>query len=433
MEENYKSNSFKKLLDRLQEDSWQLELLISGFAIFGLFYALEPISQSLKLAQFDNNQVFVNFFIIVYFALQILIFNLLLHVLLRAMWIGSLGLRYVFGDIDFDKLNYTAQFTNYLKKNVGSFDAYIHKLENMCSVIFALTFLLVFYIFSFFAISFLLITFNNPIPDWMLLIVRVLFVLVAVGAVLSFVDFTSQGFLKKKKWLAKIYFPFYWVFSFITLSFLYRPLVYNLLDNKYGKRISFFLIPFYVLIYVIFHFQFQKSNFVTPTSTKYSTSIIANGRNYSDELEKHDDIFIGDFVIQSKAISESYLKIFIPLNTNIEDELFAFNPSLKPQKDERGLHFRSEISFTINETNYDSLSAAYLQSFEKKYRFSIDDSVFKTDFVITNNNGILGFESYVGIKDLAEGKHVIDFLKLESKNSDSLLSIRKVPFWYYNP
>jgi len=40
MEENKNKNSLKKILDRLQEDSWQLELLVSGFTIFGLFYAL---------------------------------------------------------------------------------------------------------------------------------------------------------------------------------------------------------------------------------------------------------------------------------------------------------------------------------------------------------------------------------------------------------
>jgi len=50
MSKNYDKPSFKKLLDKLQEDSWQLELLISGFAIFGLFYAINPlIKQVLKL------------------------------------------------------------------------------------------------------------------------------------------------------------------------------------------------------------------------------------------------------------------------------------------------------------------------------------------------------------------------------------------------
>ena len=433
MEEKYKSDSFKKLLDRLQEDSWQLELLISAFAIFGLFYSLEPIAHSLLLAQFDNNNTFLYFFIIVHFALQILIFNLLLHVLLRAMWIGSLGLRYVFGDIDYDKLNYSELFTKYLKRKVGSFDEYIHTLENVCSVIFALSFLLIFYIFSFFAISFLILSLNNPFPDWMLYIVRILFFFIGFGSFLSFIDFITQGLLKKNKWVAKIYFPFYWLFSFITLSFLYRPMVYNLLDNKYGKRISLLLIPFYILIYVAFHLEFQKSNFITPASTQLSTRHIANGRNYSDELEKDEMLITGDFVIQSKVVSEPYLKIFVPLTYKIEDELMDFDSNLKPKKDKRGLYFQSEITIDRVELNYDSLSTIYLRAFENKYIFKIDEVLCETDFIIANNDGILGFESYTGIKDISEGKHIIQFLKFKSRNTDSILTIQEVPFWHFKP
>ncbi len=48
MSKNYEHASFKKLLEKLQEESWQLELLISGFAIFGLFTAFEPIKIALS-------------------------------------------------------------------------------------------------------------------------------------------------------------------------------------------------------------------------------------------------------------------------------------------------------------------------------------------------------------------------------------------------
>ena len=55
----------------------------------------------------------------------------------------------------------------------------------------------------------------------------------------------------------------------------------------------------------------------------------------------------------------------------------------------------------------------------------------KTDFIITNKNDDLGIETYIGIKDLSEGKHIIEFQKLKHKDTDSLVSIIKVPFWYY--
>lgn len=431
MKQNEKSNSFKKLLDKLQEDSWQLELLISGFAIFGLFQALEPISHRILLAQFDSNHFFVFILVVIYFSLQILIFNLVLHVLLRGLWVGSLGLRYVFGEIDFDELNYGEQFTSYLKKKVGSFDTYIRKLENICSTIFAISFLLIFYIFSFFIISFIALGFNINVPEWAIPIVRFLFVLFTIGALLSFFDFITQGLLKKYKWSAKIYFPFYWVFSLLTLSFIYRPLVYNILDNKKGRKISLALIPFYFIIYFVFHLNYQKSNFITPESTKFSNSIIANGSNYEDEIEANKNIFINEFAIQSKVITEPYLKLVMPLNNKLEDDLFELNPNLKPKKDKRGLRFKSVITIQRNKKNHKDFTNEYLDTFEEKYSFKIDSTSYKTDFIITNINNKLGFESYIGIQNLSEGKHTVELFSIKNNTTDSLISIRKIPFWYY--
>ena len=142
MGQDYTKPEFKQLLQKLQEESWQLELLISGFAIFGLFTAYPTIAERAEEA--SNGKQVYNF--VIYFVAQIscgiLIFNLLLHVLLRGLWIGTLGLRYVSGDIEYEELKYSEKFTNFLKKKVGSFDKYIATLENYCSIIFAISFLL---------------------------------------------------------------------------------------------------------------------------------------------------------------------------------------------------------------------------------------------------------------------------------------------------
>jgi len=81
MEQKHKTKAFKKLLDRLQEDSWQLELLISAFAIFGLFYVIDPLIHSLNISNFNSNSVAVKFYQIIILSVYILIFNLVLHLL----------------------------------------------------------------------------------------------------------------------------------------------------------------------------------------------------------------------------------------------------------------------------------------------------------------------------------------------------------------
>ncbi|MGB5377935.1 hypothetical protein [Muriicola sp.] len=43
MSNNPQDTKFKQWLDILQQESWQLELIISGFAIYGLFMIIDPI------------------------------------------------------------------------------------------------------------------------------------------------------------------------------------------------------------------------------------------------------------------------------------------------------------------------------------------------------------------------------------------------------
>ena len=77
---------------------------------------------------------------VLYASSFIFLFILLIHVILRGLWIGSPGLRYVSGEIDCENLGYFEKFTHFLKEKSGSFNRYISQLENICSTLFALAF-----------------------------------------------------------------------------------------------------------------------------------------------------------------------------------------------------------------------------------------------------------------------------------------------------
>lgn len=443
MSQNYDKPSFKKLLEKLQEESWQLELLISGFAIFGLFYALEPVGKTHLEALKGGETIFANLLSTVRVFLYIMIFNLILHIILRGLWIGALGLRYVSGEIDYEELNYSQKFTKYLKRKVGSFDNYIGKLENYCSIIFAITFLLIFYVIAI-AIIIVIINLighniidNENIPKWIAKIFGwTLMTFILIGTFLTFLDLVTAGYLKKKQWFSKVYFPFYWVFSILTLSFLYRPLVYNFLDNKFGKRVSLFLIPFYVLVLVVTSFGYQKSNYFTGYNR--SNEIVANNNNYEDLKESSFRILV-DFSIQSKVINDSYLRIYSPFYKSIEDMIFKFNPGLKPEKDERGLTSDFVIGFnSASKKNKkellkrDSLKIEYIKTFNDIYTIKIDSTTYSTDFIIDKiNSDKFGFEMYLGIKNLSEGKHLLVMSKQVKKDSIGEIEVSKIPFWYF--
>lgn len=442
MNNDYKSPAFKKLLDSLQQQSWELELLISGFAIFGLFTAYEPLN--IRMTNAGNEQQIYSFVIhfVALAACSILLFNLLLHVILRGLWIGALGLRYVSGDIEFEKLKYSERFKKYLSKRIVSFDKYIGNLENYCSVLFAVSFLLIFYVL---ALTFVLITFvliatylisNDDLPRWISQGIGIsLIIFLAIGMLLTFIDFVTQGILKKNKWIAKAYFPVYWVFSFLTLSFLYRPLVYNFLDNKFGKRLILLLTPIYVLILIVASIEYKTSNFLD--SERNSSAQFANKENYRDLLTENGD-FPGEVVIPSKIIRTPYLPIFIPYREKIEDRIFAYDSTIQPKKDRRGLSSSINIGNDWEDewrfySQRDSIRKRYLTIFNEIHHFKIDTLKLDEDFIVTTRDkGLLGFETNLNIREIPEGKHLLKVYRVK-KDKDTIQTLieAQIPFWYY--
>lgn len=441
MSNDYKSPAFKKLLDSLQQQSWELELIISGFAIFGLFTAYEPLKTEMLNAQKNEEMYSLVINLVALIACSILLFNLLLHVVLRGVWIGALGLRYVSGDIDFEVLKYGEKFKSYLKKRIVSFDRYIASLENYCSVLFALSFLTIFFVLG---LTLIILTMamvgnfiidNENVADWISDFVGIpLMVFLCIGMLLTFIDFVSLGLLKRNKWVAKLYFPFYWIFSFLSLSFLYRPLLYNFLDNRFGKRLILLLTPIYIAILVITGLEYRKSNYFSPELG--SRSYLANKENYRDLITDIDDI-PAQVTIPSKVISTPYLNIFIGYSEGIEERIIKFNDSLKPEEDRRGL-ISSNFNFGSQDwferiRNKDSIRQLYVRTFNNIYSFEIDTIAYNGDFVITTDNKEnIGFESYLNIRELSDGKHLLKLIRSQ-KEKDSIVKRTRavIPFWYF--
>ncbi|MCT4628589.1 hypothetical protein [Winogradskyella sp.] len=436
MSQDYNNPAFKKLLKKLQEESWQLELLISGFAIFGLFSAYPAIELLYTESRNEGYFLITLVYIVALISIVILGFNLLLHVILRGLWIGALGLRYVSGDIDYEKLNYSEKFTKYLKYKVGSFDRYIARLENYCSIIFAISFLLIFYVLAFiFTISAIALISNFLIADDSFsplgkIIGIPLVVFLAFGMLLVFIDFATQGWLKKKRRLSKLYFPFYWVFSFITLSFLYRPIVYNFLDNKFGRRLSWFLLPIYIFLIILSSFNNKTSNYFNGNLN--SSAIIGDITNYEDLLVDDTD-FIEDVVIPSKVITENHLKVFIIFDDKIDDYVFGFNPDLKPKEDIRGMSSDIIVINELSRKKRDSIRREYMKTVNDIYSIRIDSTTYKSEFILTKSKKKQkGLETYINIKDLPEGKHLVNVMRKRIRKKDtSNVYEARIPFWYY--
>ncbi|CAM1371158.1 conserved membrane hypothetical protein [Tenacibaculum litopenaei] len=439
MSSNHDSKHFKALLNKLQQESWQLELIISGFAIFGLFSAYPEINVARIIAS-EENQIYRYVLLsLAKIACSILLFNLIIHVVLRGLWIGALGLRYVSGDIDFDTLNYHERFDKHLRKRIVSFDKYVANLENYCSIMFASSFLLIFYVLSlvlvglsFVGIAFFLMS-NEQLPEVPRITIGVLlFIFLSIGSILVFIDFITQGYLKKKRVLSKIYFPFYSVFKYLTLSFLYRPLVYNFLDNKFTKRLSFLLVPMYLVILIINTAKYQNSNYLDKVE-KHS-SLYLDYKKYEDQLLKRTD-FVQKASIQSKVISSPYLKLFKPYNKNFEERIYKYAPHLKPKEDARGLKTKFQMNNRVflSRKKRDSIVQKLITVVNEMHTVKIDSVSYPVEFLMSRNKQHqMGMESIIPIKSLSEGKHVLQLIRKRKRKNDTIHLIdTKIPFWYY--
>lgn len=276
-----RENRLAQWLDQLQEQSWNLELIISGFVLFGLFQLREFLI--LYAASTEANastlpSVLYRSLYMFQISLDIFIFSLLALVFTRGLWIGALGLRYVSGEIDFEHFKYSQPFKQYLKKKVGNFDDYIHRLENLSSTIFAFTYLL-----FFIALSILLFDIEYslfaqyvrgiegiPIP----IKEGIVNILVFTGLVVA-LDFITLGVLKSIKLpiFSKVYLVLYRIGGILTLSFLWRPLWYNFIDQKATKWIAVLTFPFFMGAAILDSVPFKNFGYALFPKLSYKTEL----------------------------------------------------------------------------------------------------------------------------------------------------------------
>lgn len=437
MQDKKQSLSYEEILDELQVQSWQLELVISGFAIFGLFSALEPLQHLAAVKGYDGNKELAIFIYTIYITCVFAIFNLILHVLLRGLWIGAVGIRSVSGDIDFEKLNMSKVFKTHLKKKIGSFDDYIINLENYSSILFGVTFLIAFITIAV-SLNFLIFIFftvflyeNDFLPFEVKAVLGfILFPAFLLGHLITIIDFVIPGIVKRSQDVAKVYMPVYKVFSILTLSFIYRPILYNLLDNKFGKKIIYSLIPIYGILLFLFSMETNPSNFFS-VNEESSTEFGKRSR-YKDMLITNKE-FQKSTAIQSKTITDPFLQITIPYKKYTEDRITTYDSLLKPKIDERG-YTGISITFSNQADTTKSKIKTYLKAINEMFQFHIDDILIDSDLVVTTSNeDRLNLEMFVDLLDYERGKHLLT-IKYKEFKTDSIANENwaTIPFWYYN-
>lgn len=411
-------DQLKQWLDQLQMQSWQLELVISGFATVLLIGLNQPLNELVDFAQritFTSERLTFIFIPIAGLkgAWFTLLVNLIVHVSLRGFWIATIGLRYVSEDIDFEQLRLAKRFDRFLRKKIGSFDDFIERLERICSVIFAFSFIIVFVIISF-CLYFLIISLvetslidplAEKFPNIGSFIGILFYVVVGVSSLLYFFDFVSLGRIKRIKWLALVYFPLYRVMGWLTLANLYRPLYYNLADNKFGRRVGLLIIPYILAAMIGSSLNVQAGKFFPLRNEKKIVNSFYDDQ--TDYQKNQPTSLIYRPSVNSKYVRDGFLELFIPYVGILDHPaLEKICPDLVPAKKDK-IFLQGVVNIQISdgmEYRLDSI----ISCFQELHRISIDDQIIEDpEYWLYTHPGkkIPGFLIHLDLDSLSRGPH----------------------------
>ncbi|MEM9836254.1 MAG: hypothetical protein AAF828_07115 [Bacteroidota bacterium] len=443
MKDTQDRNRLKAWLDSIQQDSWQLELLISGFVIFLLLGIWGPIVDfEYKIELLISADKWYFFIQIGYYILrtayQALLVCLIIHIVLRGLWIAAVGLRYVSGEIDYDELRYQPKYRQWLEQRVGSFDDYIERLEKYCSILFSLAFLIIFCFMS-------LVTYFTLVALLQVLLSifrygyqervidtgdNFLGIFSIIIGILYLIDFATLGFFKRNKWTARPYYYLYRLMGWITLARFYRPIYYNLADNRFGRRLARLLPVFVLLSLSVVSLQFVKYSYFP-----YYTE---DGKTWIDQ-RNYDDARQGDLLhntwrvtLNSKYPQNDYLEVFTPYRPRWDDLVLQKRmPDLEVARF-KGVKLAGafKIGDRYNEAaNYDSMLVA-LTTIHHIY---IDDSLrtdIKPRFHFHEGRNQPGLLYMVPTHGMPRGEHTVRVEK-EAIRADTLLWPDRNNIYFY--
>lgn len=325
------SESTPKWLQRVQEQSWEPEVLISGIVLLILTRvpdAIDQLSMFLKTQSlwiFYSSNIAHSLSAFMKLAIYWLIFGLAIHLILRSVWVSLVGLSYVFPKgINNDRLNYRGAFKKTIE-DIPSFPKQIEKLERACSMAYAITFLMFMIIIGFFiAISsiglILVIWMALDYENFLMVLNKVdtyfnwVFALLAIPYIL---DFLTVGALKRLPYINRIYRPIYVFLGTITLAPIYRPVYYGLVSNIKKRWVIVGLVG-YCIISAYFYKKILTDDFGSHEMVHQTLGTSSYAGYYEDKAEAKISRWAH---IPTDQVDGQSVRLFVVHNSGLEDSI----------------------------------------------------------------------------------------------------------------
>lgn len=325
----------------LEARSWEMELLLSGFVLYGLFALPKLINQwfidliALRLLP-DDSILFVLPPILlagIMFVISCLQVHFSIHLILRGFWIAVIGFRSLYTKrFNPEELDAGPALKSYLSRRELNLEIVIKKLNDASNYMFGMAcfIALLGVSVSLFLGQFLLLLFLLSSIEFIPVILEIFMILgfLIMGLLLG-ADFLSGGWIRRRKakWVHVPYFWIYWFFRMTTLSFLSDPIYYAILANrKYG---SFNLIASLLLsgvLIIIFPSDIENTYFRLGSWVSPETKLhFQHYENLRKDYKSKDSLGFIPTIQQDIFTEETpYVRLFIPYVPH-------FTPNLKQQ------------------------------------------------------------------------------------------------------
>ncbi len=438
-------------IQRVAEQSWEPELLISGLAIYATIQLPDYLGKGFQYFQYNlqSGTGFVDEFLpITIFsafmaAITFLNYAFILHFVVRAFWVGVIGLNSVFRKgIQYDKLEYSELYKEEMKKRIGNSREFLLAVDRVASTIFSIAFAIVLMLIGIglvYSVFFVLMNVvkafvSDEVFELYSNVLYTLFIVFFISLAAATIILNLKRFRENER-IARFHFKLTWYSSQILFPFIFKPLQYLLLSfmsniplKKYYAYTALSMAAFMVFMFANTLGAVESNLF--ESRDYYATS--SDEARY--DVNEYESTFKGSYFLKpavSQPVIErgSLISLFIPYSKLLDTKLEPFCEFEQPADSLAGFIKRR----MINRERIGCVNRLFGIHIDSTY--SLEPDLMFTRHPAT---GQAGFRGWYELPDsLKKGRHefqirreVVDKADARRDSLGRALSFEsRIPFW----
>ncbi len=437
------SSADKDKLRELTAQSWEMELAISGVAIFAVLQLPDLLDQGFDYLHYNlitQTEGLPGLLPMLAFnmtksACYVLFLAFLVNFVMRAYWVGLVGLLAVYpSGIRYDKIPFISTYAQeQMAKDLGPLDRYIIRLDRRCNIVFATAFLLVLMIFLI-ASGYVLVLFVYlllrpalPAETWEMLKIGV-YSMAALYFLATFV--LSQKRVRQHPVGTKLQYKLVRFNQFLMLG-IHKPI--SFISNTFYSNISTkYILRTTILIMVVFMGAFLVEFIADLSRTDQRVQVLGSRHLYTARIDEHyvnplaydnlrdENDYLAPGSIQADVIQEPYIRLFIAYPKNLDTLLKAV--AKEPVMDD-------SLSRQERRQRYADWSSEVLA---RILHVTVNDSLIAQPEVLFTQRGMhnqRGWQMVLIPNNLRTGKNLLR-VSLKRADQSKPYALIGIPFWY---